>query len=81
MTSAAPPRYLPLGDAGLVVEFGGDEISDGANAAVLGLRAALEREHVPGVRETVPTYRSLLIVYDPLSVGAADLRASVVSRS
>jgi len=75
----AAPRFLPLGDAGLVVEFGGDEISDAASAAVLGLRSALEREPVAGVRETVPTYRSLLVVYDPVPVGPAALRARLAA--
>jgi len=76
---AAAPRFLPLGDSGLVVEFGGDEISDAANGAVLALRATLEAERLPGVRETVPTYRSLLVVYDPACVGASELRALVTA--
>jgi len=78
VTGRAPgPRFRPLGDAGLVVEFGGDEISDAASAAVLALRSALERERLPGIRETVPTYRSLLVVYDSLCVGPSELRASI----
>ena len=72
------PRLRPLGDAGLVAEFGGDEISEEANAAVRALRDALETRRPPCVLETVPTYRSLLIVYDPLRAAAAEIRAAVL---
>jgi len=71
------PRFLPLGDAGLVVEFGGDEISDLANAAVLALRLVVDAKPPRGVRETVPTYRSLLIVYDPVTTSPAELQLAV----
>ncbi len=78
--SPGAPRFLPLGDTGLVVEFGGDEISDAANAAVLALRAAIEAQPPAGLRETVPTYRSLLVVYDPLVTSVQDLGAAVRDR-
>jgi KipI family sensor histidine kinase inhibitor len=78
--SPGAPRFLPLGDTGLVVEFGDDEISDAANAAVLALRAAIETHPPAGLRETVPTYRSLLVVYDPLVTPVRDLRAAVRDR-
>lgn len=71
------PRLYPLGDAGVVAEFGGDEISEEANAAVRALQEVLEARRPPGVLETVPTYRSLLIVYDPLSATAAEIRMAV----
>ena len=59
------PRFLPAGDAGIVVEFG-DTIDPAINALVLALDAALTGEQIAGVIETVPTYRSLLIQIDPL---------------
>ncbi len=71
------PRFRPLGDAGLVAEFGGDEISDEANAAVRALRHAVEALRPTGLLETVPTYRSLLIVYDPLRTTAPGIRSAV----
>ncbi|HLJ62066.1 MAG TPA: 5-oxoprolinase subunit PxpB [bacterium] len=74
------PQFRPLGDAGLVVEFGGDEISDAANAAVLALRRELDARPPAGVRETVPTYRSLLVVYDPASTSASEVRTAVTER-
>jgi KipI family sensor histidine kinase inhibitor len=68
----AEPRFLPAGDAGLVVELG-DAIDPAINAAVLGLDAALAAAAVPGIVETVPTYRSLLIEYDPRVIEPARL--------
>lgn len=57
------PLIKPLGDCGLVVEFA-DEVAPTINGRVRGLARALER--TPGVLETVPTIRSLLIVLDPV---------------
>jgi KipI family sensor histidine kinase inhibitor len=64
------PRLAPLGDRGLLVEFA-PEVSPEVNAIVRGADAALER--LPGVVETVPTFRSVLVVYDPLRVRFDDL--------
>src|ERR1700676_155443 len=62
-----PPRILPSGDAAVTVEFSRN-IDDAANARVLALDRALANEPVPGVTETVPTYRSLLVHYDPVAI-------------
>jgi KipI family sensor histidine kinase inhibitor len=67
-------RVLPAGDAALVVELG-DTIDAAVNARVLALDAAVARAAIPGIVETVPTYRSLLVHYDPLRVSAAELTA------
>ena len=60
------PRYLPAGDQGLVVEFG-DTIDPVVNRRVRDLCGAIEAAFPPGaILDLVPTYRSLLITYDPL---------------
>jgi KipI family sensor histidine kinase inhibitor len=59
-----PPRLLPSGDSAIVVEFA-RVIDDTANQRVLALDKALADASVDGVTETVPTYRSLLVHYDP----------------
>lgn len=59
------PRYLPAGDAALVVEFG-DTIDPAINRRVRELLLAVERDQPVGLRDLVPTYRSLLVSYDPL---------------
>jgi KipI family sensor histidine kinase inhibitor len=60
----SPPRLLPSGDGAITVEFSRN-IDDAANQRVLALDRILAREPVAGVIETVPTYRSLLVHYDP----------------
>jgi len=59
------PRYLPFGDMALVVEFG-DTIDSKINQRVFALQNAIAEAKIQGVDELVPTYRSLLIRYNPL---------------
>jgi inhibitor of KinA len=67
-----PPRVLPAGDRALVVEYG-STIDRHVNARVRGLAAMLDAAAVPGIIETVPTYRSLTVHYDPLRLAVSDL--------
>jgi KipI family sensor histidine kinase inhibitor len=60
------PRILPCGDSAVSVEFG-DTIDPGLNGRVLALDAALREAAPAGILETVPTYRSLLVQFDPLT--------------
>ena len=62
-----PPRLLPSGDSAITVEFS-RKIDDGANRRVLALDRTLAEEPIAGVTETVPTYRSLLVHYDPAQI-------------
>ena len=66
------PRFLPAGDRALCVELG-DSISEATNRRVHGLSRELGRLGLCGVLEVVPTYRSLMVYYDPLSISYADL--------
>lgn len=61
---AAAPAFLPCGDGALVLEFG-TSIDAGINVRVIAQAAAVEAAAIPGVSEIVPSYRSLLIRYDP----------------
>jgi KipI family sensor histidine kinase inhibitor len=65
--SLPPPRLLPSGDAAITVEFS-RHIEDAANQRVLALDRALGEAPIEGVSETVPTYRSLLVHYDPVRI-------------
>jgi len=76
MTFYSEPRLLPAGDSALVVEFG-DEISEEVNHRVHALAYALERNPLPGLGEAVPTYRSLLIHYDPLRLSWEEVKSFV----
>src|SRR6202171_2704791 len=73
-----PPRILPSGDSAITVEFSRN-IDDAANQRVLALDRTLARESVSGVTETVPTYRSLLVHYDPVQIGFDALSEKLVS--
>jgi KipI family sensor histidine kinase inhibitor len=60
------PRILPCGDSAVTVEFG-DTIDPDLNGKVLALDEIL-RQHAPaGLVETVPTYRSLTVQFDPVA--------------
>ncbi|MFL6825225.1 MAG: 5-oxoprolinase subunit PxpB [Bradyrhizobium sp.] len=72
------PRILPSGDSAITVEFSRN-IDDGANQRVLALDRTLADEPVPGVTETVPTYRSLLVHYDPLLVDFDTMREKLLA--
>jgi KipI family sensor histidine kinase inhibitor len=67
-----PPRLLPSGDSAITVEFS-RHIDDAANQRVLALDRTLAEVPLPGVTETVPTYRSLLVHYDPGQIDFATL--------
>jgi len=75
--TAAAPRLLDAGDAALVAEFG-DGVDPAISDRVLALDAAITALDLPGVRESVPTYRSLMIHYDPLVIDRASLAARVL---
>ena len=57
-------KYLVSGDCTVCVEFG-NEISPEINRRIRAFKIALEKEAVDGVVETIPTYRSLSVVYRP----------------
>ena len=59
-----PPRICPLGDAALTVDFG-ETIDPALNRAVLALEQAVAAAELPGLIETAPSYRALMILYDP----------------
>jgi len=63
----ALPRLLPSGDCAITVEYSRD-IDDAANQRVLALDRALAAAPIEGVTEAVPTYRSLLVHYDPVQI-------------
>lgn len=58
------PRYLTAGESALVAEFG-SAIDPKIHDCVLTFDAAIERADLEGITETVPTYRSLMIHFDP----------------
>src|SRR6201996_4598240 len=76
--SLAPPRLLSSGDSAITVEFSRN-IDDAANQRVLALDRLMAREPIEGVTETVPTYRSLLVHYDPIQIGFEALGEKLIA--
>jgi len=68
-------RYL--GDTALSVEFG-DRIDPELIARVHAFDAALNKLRLPGVIETVPTYRATAILVDPLTADFNAIEAAVL---
>jgi allophanate hydrolase subunit 1 len=73
-------RYLSCGDTAFTVEFG-NEISPEINGKVMALHAEIGRARaagsLPGVVETVPTMRSLMVSYDPLATSRRQLEPEI----
>jgi inhibitor of KinA len=73
---AIAAKFLSSGDGAIVVEFG-DEIDRAISEGVLGLSARIRHGDMAGIIETVPTFRSLMIHYDPLRTSAGALIEAV----
>lgn len=65
-----------VGDQALLVEFE-NEISMEVNRKVVALKRALEERRLPGIGELIPTYRSLVIHYDPLTADLEQLKEAI----
>lgn len=61
-------KFVPAGDLALSVELG-DGISVEVNTRVRALEYLIQQKAVAGVLETVPSYRALLVYYDPAITG------------
>jgi len=69
-------RFLSAGDRALVVEFG-DRVDRVLSGDVLRLNAAIRSEPLTRVVETVPTFRSLMVYFNPLVTSRAELERAV----
>ena len=69
-------RIVAAGDRALVVEIG-DGIDERVNRRVHALALALGQRALSGVADLIPTYRSLLVNYDPVRLDVADLTHAI----
>jgi KipI family sensor histidine kinase inhibitor len=69
-------RILDCGDSAVSVEFG-NEITPEANAFVHSLAARLEKYRGKWLVEAVPSFRSLLVVFDPIKVKRCRVKDAV----
>ena len=58
-------RIVAAGDAAFIVELE-NRIDPVVNETAVGLAKAIQSAAVPGVRDVVPTYRSVAVHFDPL---------------
>lgn len=69
-------KFRIMGDRSLLVELG-DKISPSVNQRVQELFTALDMHPLDGVRDLVPSYRSLLVVFNPLNISLVDLKRAI----
>ena len=72
------PRFRTSGDAALTIEVG-DGIDADVNARVVDLDHALTERALPGIVEIVPTYRTLLVCFDPMVLSRRDVETEVMA--
>lgn len=77
-------RILNAGDTALTIEFG-EHIERHLLTAVAALDAALaraiDRGELHGIVETVPTFRSLTVIYDPLLCSRAEIEPTITTHA
>ncbi|MBU3159260.1 5-oxoprolinase subunit PxpB [Clostridium frigoris] len=71
-------KFLIAGDSALVIEFG-DKIEEQVNKKIRSLTLAMERAEIVGINEIIPTYRSLMVIYDPVIMGLDNLTSIIKS--
>lgn len=73
------PVVHRLADHGLHVQFG-ETIDVGLSQRIAALTRALRAEAIPGVRDLVPSYTTLVVVLDPATVDRDGLEALVTAQ-
>ena len=72
------PVIRLAGDTGLIIEFG-QGIDPDVNAKVRAMAGMVKTNTPRGVTEIIPTYRSLLLIYDPLIIRPGKLVSVIES--
>lgn len=68
------PKIRIMADRALLVELG-DDISPEINQKVRALYTVITSRHLKGIKDLVPSYRSLMVVYDALVISLASLKS------
>jgi KipI family sensor histidine kinase inhibitor len=72
-------RVRPVGECAVTIELG-HGVDTATSARVRALDASLLREPVAGVIETVPSFRALLVIFDPGRVSAGEIAEAARAR-
>ena len=71
------PKFTIAGDQAILVELG-SEIDPAVNKQIHSLKQVVLGRSIPGLRDLVPTYTSLLVQYDPVEVSLEDLKGIII---
>ncbi len=72
------PRFLPAGDCAFSVELGAG-IDPRVNQAVHDLLVAIEERGLDGIMDLVPSYRAILVQYNPLVADLSRLQEEITA--
>jgi inhibitor of KinA len=67
MNTALPYRIYPSGDNALTIELG-STIDLAINQKILTLFQYLKNQNIPGIKDFIPAYNSLTVVYDVMVI-------------
>ena len=73
-------RIVPAGDSALFLEFD-ERIDTALNDRVVRLAQTIEAAEIAGVRDVVPTYRSVAVYFNPLRTDAKALSVRLVAEA
>lgn len=71
-------KFRIAGDRGLLVEYG-ETINPAVNQKVRSMTMVVEKNMPEGVKEIIPTYRSILVLYDPAVITPATLQETLTA--
>lgn len=71
-------KFRIAGDRGLLVEYG-ETINPAVNQKVRSMTMVVEKNMPDGVKEIIPTYRSILVLYDPAVITPATLQDTLIA--
>ena len=69
-------KFLLCGDSAVTVEFS-REIREDVNKKIMYLAREIEKRELVGVRESVPTFCSITVFFDPLVTSGRQLKKSI----
>ncbi|HAF48318.1 MAG TPA: allophanate hydrolase [Anaerolineaceae bacterium] len=68
------PRFNPVGESAILLEID-EELSSEINRRVYALDTCMQANSLQGVREWVPAYSSVLVIFDPLLVEISKVKS------
>jgi inhibitor of KinA len=71
-----PWRVAAAGDSAVILRSA-DEISEAMLERVMATVAALDARRIRGLRDVVPGYASVMVVFDPLATSAQEIRQEI----